>query len=128
MSNSAAERRRHKRRKVIDSFSLFVSVPQKSVVRMPVHDLAEGGIGFDLDIPEDPSQTLVAQVGDLIEVQLYLNQSLHIPLQVRIARVQKRADHTRLVGAEFVDLKSKSYLAFSSFLAALDHLTETAQI
>lgn len=127
-SSHASERRRHQRRKVIDSFSLFVSVPQKSVVRLPVHDLAEGGIGFDLDIPGEPAGGLSVQVGDLLQVQLYLNQSLHIDLSVRVARVELRADQTRQVGAEFADQKTSAYRAYTAFLGALDHLIEGAKL
>jgi hypothetical protein len=127
---SGAERRQAKRRPVIESFSLFLVVPSKGVHRLRVHDVSEIGIGFDLDLDGESFEEFPVQKGQRIEIQLYLNQSLSLPLSVTVARVQ--ADGTiRRIGAQFEKEASENgqgFRAYRAFVDMIDALAEVAEI
>jgi hypothetical protein len=130
-----SERRRSKRRELLTTFSLFAVVPQKGPLRLTVHDLSEDGIGFDLDIEEEvgiltasaPDLGPNMKVGSPLEVHLYLNQSLYLPLHTSIKRVEKLKTGRRL-GAEFTERGSAAYRALTAFLTMLDAVSETGVI
>jgi c-di-GMP-binding flagellar brake protein YcgR len=106
MTKTGTERRRTKRTDILDTFSLFVSIPQKGPHRLKVHDISEGGIGFDFDIDEEVgTHALPIQSGADVSLFLYLNQSLHIPLTVRVRRVTE-SQGIRRIGAEFAGRES----------------------
>ncbi len=126
MTNNA-EKRRAKRRPVLDTFSVFVTVPKKGDHRLPAHDVSELGIGFDLDIEGEPESELKPKSGDILDVHFYLNQSLAIPLKIRVARVEEKGS-VRRVGGAFAENESKAYQAFSSFIKTLDLLVDVAQL
>jgi hypothetical protein len=91
-----------------------------------VKDVSDLGIGFQLD-PDTGSGTHLLQVaeGDTLDISLYLNQSLHLPLRVQIARIyQETADGPRVAGASILELHSSGYRAFASFIQLLDALAE----
>jgi hypothetical protein len=121
---SGADRRRMPRRDILESFSLFVSIPSKGGARLPVHDVSELGIGFDADVEgEGPLVPLAPDSG--IEVHFYLNQSLYIPLRVRVVRVIEDRDRgVRKIGAELVE-PSESLAALVRMLA---HLGDVARV
>jgi len=119
-------RRKAKRRPILDTFSLFVVVSTKNILRLKINDLSELGIGFNFDIEGEAEQAPI-KVGDLLDLQLYLNQSLHIPLQIKIARIED-AEKIRKIGAEYTDKTSKGYQALMAFLEMLDRLADAALI
>lgn len=121
------DKRRAKRRPILDTFSLFISIPRKGPHRLKVHDVSELGIGFDFDIEGEPNSDFQPQKGQQMEIHLYLNQSLFIPLTVEVARVDTQG-RLRRVGAEFAQTKERPYRAFTAFLTALDVLAEVAEI
>jgi hypothetical protein len=122
-----AERRKFKRRPVLDTFSLFAVVPRKGPHRVPVHDISDQGLAFDLDIEGEEASVFPVARGESLEVQLYLNQSLYLPLQIQVARLEEKGS-IRVVGAQIQDKTSKAYKGFLSFLTMLDSITEGAQI
>jgi len=122
-----AERRKTKRRPILDTFSLFVVVPKKGMHRLQVHDVSEGGLGFDLDIDGENFDEFPAKVGEKLVVHLYLNQSLYLPLQVQIARLEDTKTIRRL-GTELVDPNSPESKAFGSFLQMLDVVSDVGEI
>jgi hypothetical protein len=122
-----AERRRFKRRPILDTFSLFVVVPKKGMHRLQVHDLSDSGIGFDLDIDGENFDEFPVKAGEKLTVHLYLNQSLYLPIEVQVARIED-SKTVRRIGAEVIDRSSASFKAFSSFLQMLDLVTEAGQI
>ncbi|MEK6578441.1 MAG: PilZ domain-containing protein [Bdellovibrionota bacterium] len=124
---SGSERRKHKRRPVLDTFSMFIVVPKKGFHRLKVDDLSEAGIGFVLDIEGEAIADFPIKSDEKIDVRLYLNQSLYLPLQVQVARIEEK-DSLRRIGAAFVDKNSKGFHAFSAFLAMLDGILDAALI
>jgi hypothetical protein len=122
-----AERRRFKRRPILETFSLFCVVPKKGSHRLPVHDVSDAGIGFDLDIDGESTTDFPLKSGERIDVQLYLNQTLYLPVALQVARIEDTAS-VRRIGAELVDANSPSSKAFAAFLNMLDLLTEAGEI
>ena len=49
MSSSYTEKRRAKRRGILDRFSFYISIPKLGHSRHKVKDISELGIGFELD-------------------------------------------------------------------------------
>ena len=124
---SNSERRRSKRRPILSTFSFFVVVPKKGVHRLQIFDVSESGVGFELDTEGESQETFPAVPGDSIDIRLYLNQSLFLPLTVQITRVDENRT-TRKIGAEFPDKMSKSYRAFHTFIQMLDSIVDIAEI
>lgn len=114
-----SERRKAERRPILESFSLFVSVPKKNVLRLPIHDLSELGIGFDLDAEGENPSDFPVKVGETLDIEIYLNQSLHIPLTIKVARIEG-SEKTRKVGGEYADRSSKGFAALQAFIKMLD--------
>jgi hypothetical protein len=126
--NTGKERRASKRRPILDSFSFSVSMPRKGPHRLVVSDISELGIGFHADIEGEEHSDFPLKKGDSLEVHLYLNQSLFLPLPVKVARVEER-DGLRYVGAELSGGKeTKSTRAYHALIQMLDLLGEVAQI
>lgn len=118
-------RRKARRRPILDTFSLFVVVSTKNILRLKINDLSELGIGFNFDI--EGEEQVPVKVGDPLELQLYLNQTLHIPLQVKVARVED-SEKVRRVGAEYLDRNSPPYQALVAFLEMLDRVVDVGLI
>lgn len=123
-----ADRRRSARMAILDTFSLFAVVPSKGPHRLRLNDISDVGVGFDLDIEEESGlETFQVKPGDRLEIQLYVNQSLYLPLTVEIRRVTQRGE-IRGLGAEFLSRGSQGYLALIAFLDMLDALGEGARV
>lgn len=120
-------RRKAKRRPILDTFSLFAVVNKKSVCRLKIHDVSELGIAFDFDVEGETVADFPLQEGEELELQLYLNQTLHLPLGIRVVRIEG-TEKSRKVGAEYADKASKSYQALQAFIMMLDRVTDIAQI
>lgn len=123
-----AERRRATRMAILDTFSLFAVVPEKGPHRLRLNDISDAGVGFDLDIEEENGlETFQIKPGDSLEIHLYVNQSLYVPLSVEVKRVTRKGG-IRCLGAEFLSRGSQSYIALLAFLDLLDALSETAKV
>jgi hypothetical protein len=124
-----AERRRSKRMDILSTFSLYVVVPRKGPHRLPVHDLSDRGIGFDFDIEEeDGANFFPVELGRELELHLYLNQSLYIPLKIVTRRLQETKRGVRLVGAEFPERHLPSHMALLAFLDMLEAVSEAGVV
>lgn len=126
MSPKDSEKRGAPRRSIVDSFSLFIVVPSRGLHRLPIHDISESGIGFTIDVDGEDVNARPHNVGDLLDIRIYLNQSLYFPTQVKVARAEKKGS-VRRIGAEFTDTKSKSYRGIKSFIEMIDRIADIAQ-
>lgn len=115
------ERRRSSRQSILDSFNLFVSIPKKGGHRLRVQDLSLNGVGFDLDTEGEVEQDFPVKEGEIIEIQLFINRSLHIPLTVEIKRLMNQGG-VRFVGTEVKKEANKAYDAFQSFVNLVEQL------
>jgi len=126
---SSQDRRRSPRRPILETFSLFVVVPEKGPHRLTVRDLSEHGIGFEVDPETWESAEASIKTGDEFEVQFYLNSSLALPLDVRVARVvRQNPDAPFLIGGELTATPSPAHDAYLAFIALLDSLKTAAII
>lgn len=123
----AVERRRAERRPVLDTFAVFVVIPKKGMCRLKIHDMSELGLGFNLDVLREAHDDFSVRVGHSLDLRFYINQSLFLPLSVRVVRVDIQ-DGMHRVGAEFSEKNSPAYQAFLSFLQMLDRILEAVKI
>jgi hypothetical protein len=128
-TGSGAERRRSRRRPILSTFSLFVVVPQKGIHRLPVHDVSDLGIGFDLDTEGEEPGDFPLRQGEQLSIHFYLNQSLYLPLDVRVARLED-GQGIRRIGAEVLTQTKNdpNAAAYQAFLQLLDRIVDVAQI
>jgi hypothetical protein len=125
------ERRRSKRRTLLDTFSFFVVVPKKGIHRLPVHDLSEGGIRFDLDLDEESPADFPVEKGEILDLRFYFNQALYLPLRIRVARIIEKdieKNRVREIGAEFCETGTAGQKACTNFLQMLDQILDLAQL
>jgi hypothetical protein len=121
------ERRRARRRPVLETFSLFVVIPKKGIHRLAIHDVSDLGIGFDLDTEGESPADFPLTSGNSLDLRLYLNQSLYLPLTVEVVRIEDR-NTVRRVGAEFAQRDSGNYKGFLAFLTMLDSVIDVVRI
>lgn len=126
-NSSDADKRKHKRRPILETFSVFVVFDKKGPHRLNVHDVSETGIGFTVDVEGETASDFPLKKGDEMELSFYLNQTLSIPLIVKVARLEEK-DSLRHIGGEIAASGGKGLPAFRSFLQMLDQLAEVAQI
>ena len=124
------DRRRARRRPVLESFALSSTLPAIGPHRLEVEDLSEIGIGVRLDgevFGEAGAPHI--RVGEALELKLYLNAVLFIPLRLRVARVIDRHEQRQiLVGGDFEGSSEGSLHAVNSFLGVLDVLTDSVRL
>jgi hypothetical protein len=123
---SGIERRKARRRPILDTFSLFVVLPKKGGHRLKVNDLSDSGISFDFDTEAEEASGSPLKSGETLETHFYLNQSLFIPLSVRIVRLEDR-NEVRRVGAELL-AKGAGFEPVQAFLTMLDKVADAGQI
>jgi hypothetical protein len=121
------ERRGAKRRPVFESFSLFVVIPKKGGHRLPVRDVSELGLQFDLDTDGESHEDFPMREGETLELEFYLNQTLSLPLTVQAARIQQ-IDGVRRVGAKLSTPAGAGGVGYLAFLKMLDAVLESARI
>ena len=121
------ERRKHPRRPILETFLLGVVIPLKGPHRLSLTDLSEGGMGFDADIEGEPHSLYPIRIGDTIQAELYLNQSLYVPLQIKVMRLTQE-NGIRKLGVEYLERSSPGVKAVQSFLKVLDQLTEVGKV
>lgn len=126
-SPTGQERRRTRRRPILETFSIFIVIPKKGLHRLEVQNISEDGMGFDLDVEGESPHNSPIKIGDTVDFRFYLNQSLFIPLSIQVVRVEEH--HTgRRIGAEFQDKSTPGYKAFLSLLHFFDHVVDVVQI
>ena len=116
------ERRREIRRPILESFHMHVEVPSYGAYRMRFYDVCTMGISFDYGLDDDEDNAAVLP-GSEFDIKLYLNETLSLPLTIRVAHVS-RVDGKWRVGAEFIKRESKAYNAYLQFVNFVDGLND----
>jgi hypothetical protein len=114
------ERRKAKRRQILEHFSFYIQIPKLGPARHQVLDLSEFGIGFSV---ESLGGVFTLNHDEKVDLHLYLNQSLFLPLKIQVMR-QIQSPETQQVGAVFLDTKSNQYQTYLSLVKFLDQLSE----
>lgn len=122
MSN-APERRKSKRREILENFSFYIQIPKLGPARHHVHNVSESGIGF---IVESLGGVFTLNKDEIVDLRFYLNQSLYLSLKIQVSRQEKKGE-TQEIGAVFLDTKSNQYQTFLSLVKFLDQITEFAE-
>ena len=68
--NSGTERRKVKRREIVEKFSFYICVPKLGFTRHQVNDVSEMGIGFLIDTLGE----FKLKMDESCDLQFYLNQ------------------------------------------------------
>ncbi|MBC7397541.1 MAG: hypothetical protein H7333_08865 [Bdellovibrionales bacterium] len=123
MTTSGFDRRKAKRREVLDQFSFYICVPKLGYARHKVNDVSELGIGFTI---ETMGEFKLAQ-NEVCELLLYLNQSLYLKLKIEAVRLIE-TEHTQEVGAIFQDTHTDVFQTLLTLVKLIDQLTESAEI
>lgn len=128
-NKSGAERRKSRRRQILDTFSLFAVIPNKGAYRLPVHDVSDDGIGFDVDLDGEDQDAFPLKSGESLALHFYLNQSLYVPISVQVARIEQDAKtKVRRVGGSFSTKDSAGITAMRAFVQMLDQIASVAQV
>lgn len=126
-SKPDTERRGSQRRPVLDSFSLFVVVPKKGGSRLKIHDLSERGLGCDIDVEGEDPDFFPIKKGEQLHIRLYLNQTLHVPVDVTVVRVIDGSG-VRRVGLEYSDSAGSGAKACAAFVRMLDNILDVVKL
>lgn len=122
MSSSYTEKRRAKRRGILDRFSFYISIPKLGHSRHKVKDISELGIGFELDTLGE----FKLKKGEICELQFYLNQSLFLPLHIEVVR-ELNESALQEVGAVFVNVDTPAHQTFNTLVKLVDQLAESIE-
>jgi len=123
---SGIDRRGSRRRPILESFSFFVVVPKKGFHRLRVVDLSDTGVGFDYDIVGEMKEAFPVKAGETFELQFYLNQTLFLPMNVKVARIDD-SKVLRRVGAEFTATGTPEHQGLLAVLDMIDKVSEIVQ-
>ena len=118
---SSSERRKVKRREILEKFSFYICIPKMGFARHKVNDISELGIGFTI---ETLGGEFKLNSQEQVELHFYLNQSLYLPLKIQVMR-QIDASSTQEVGAVFLDTKTPVHQTFLTLVKFLDQISET---
>jgi hypothetical protein len=121
--NTGKERRKAKRRDILEKFSFYVCIPKLGFARHMVNDVSELGIGFTLDTLGE----FTLKKDESCSLHFYMNQSLYLPLEIQVMREQV-TDQSQLVGAIFSDVTTAQYKTFLTLVNFLDQLSESGEI
>lgn len=113
------EKRRAKRREILERFSFFVCIPKLGMARHQVRDVSEAGIGFTLETLGE----FKLKTGEECELHFYLNPSLYLPATIRVVRERDSADE-QAIGAEFTGPHAGSE-AWTALVKLIDQLSES---
>lgn len=115
------EKRKASRIQILESFSVYLVITDMGPYKIQISDLSEIGIGFQLD---DDLEAIEA--GQEKAVQLYMNQTLFLPLTIKIVRAFQK-DGFWNYGAELLDKNKKGPEALKHFMRVLSCLEGVAE-
>lgn len=122
-----SERRKARRRPVLESFLVSVVLPSQGFHRLKIHDLSEGGLRFDAEVEGQADTFVPIKQGEKLEIQLYLNQSLFLPIPIKVVRIEN-GEIVRRVGAEILETNSPEYKAYLQFIKLIDSIVDTGRL
>ena len=117
------ERRKAKRREILDHFSFYICIPKLGFTRHQVNNISELGIGFSLDTLGE----FKLQKDEECDLQFYLNQSLYLPLKIQTVRAEEDGN-TQKVGALFINTQSNEYQTLLTLVKLLDQLEHFGEL
>ncbi|MBS1959161.1 MAG: PilZ domain-containing protein [Bdellovibrionales bacterium] len=117
----SSERRKVKRREILEKFSFYICVPKIGFARHKVNDISELGIGFTI---ETLGGEFKLDAQEQVELHFYLNQSLYLPLKIQVMR-RIDGSNTQEVGAVFLDTSTAVHQTFLTLVKFLDQIVET---
>jgi len=123
-SGSGMDRRKVKRRDILERFSFYICVPKLGYTRHKVNDISEMGIGFMLDTLGE----FTLANNEECDLQFYLNQSLYLSLRIKVVRSMDRAEMIQEVGAIFTNTTDSTHQTFLTLVKFVDQLSETAEV
>jgi hypothetical protein len=118
-ASSWTEKRRAKRREILERFSFFICIPKLGMARHRVRDVSEAGIGFILETLGE----FKLKTGEECELHFYMNPSLYLPATIRVVRERDSADE-QVIGAEFTGPHAGSE-AWTALVRLIDQLSES---
>ena len=116
--SGVVERRKSKRLEVLESFQIFLMIPELGDRKIYLTDISETGIGFEVDLIESLENK------ELSHCYMYLNPSLHLPIKFKVAHIQKLESKVIRVGCELKDKKSQAYKTYQKFIRLFDDLSD----
>jgi hypothetical protein len=123
MPNSWIEKRKAKRRDILEHFSFYVCIPKLGFARHKVNDVSEMGIGFELDTLGE----FKMEIGESCELHFYMNQSLYVPVQIQVVRQIDKGENQQ-VGAIFLDTQTQQQETFNTLVRLVDQLSEHGEL
>jgi hypothetical protein len=111
---SNIDRRKSTRKEVLETFHVFLVIPSKGLRKLHLKDVSTGGLGFQAEVGDR------FESGAVFDCFFYINPSLKLPLQLKVAHVSDSVDGITRIGCELQDRTSKGYKAFASFIGMLD--------
>lgn len=116
------EKRKNKRRSILEHFSFFVCVPKLGATKLKVSDISETGIGFQIDTLGE----FKLKENTESEVRFYLNQTLYLPLKIKVVR-QFEENEVQHLGGLFLDTENQAHHAFLSLVHMIDKIETEAR-
>ena len=120
---NGAERRKSKRRDILENFSFYIQVPKIGPARHRVRDVSEFGVGFSIDTM---GGIFKMEKGEVTDLHFYLNQSLYLSLKIEVVRHEQHQDE-QTIGAILLDTKSDQYQTYLTLVKFLDQLGDFGQ-
>ena len=121
---STGERRKAKRRDILENFSFYICIPKLGYARHKVNDVSELGIGFTV---ESLGGEFKLTLNEQCELHFYLNQSLFLALNIEVVR-QVEGPQVQEVGAVFLDTSSNQYQTLLTLVKLLDQLSDFGEL
>jgi len=131
MTKTMKERRKTRRREILQTFGAFIVVKKKGVHRLTLHDASESGIGFDLDVEGETPADFPLSKGEAVVIHFYFNPTLFVELKLRAMRIEG-AGAIRKAGCELMDDRDQdaaslqAYRAYLQFLDQIEALPKAA--
>lgn len=117
-TKNPSDKRRAERKKILESFHIFLTVSKLGAVQFHLKDISDTGIAFVCD----PAGMF--RVDKTYDAFFYLNAGLRIPIKFRVVRMFNTEDGLENVGCELIELSEKAKTTFQTFTKFLDDLVE----